>query len=206
MTPGIGQQPSPISGRRLPIRRRRSCSHRPPPHRPPGDRPPKPTHPIARPPGDCPPGGGGPSGGRPVQLPSDGNLYDRLPGRESGDLTRPATREVKGKRPAGKPANLPNNVYTDRDGNIFRRTDSGWEQRQGNQWTRPAGDKASGPANRPATLQPAGGSSWNNRQQSLQRDANSRNRGRQRTQQYQRSHQRQPSRSAASRGGGGRRR
>jgi hypothetical protein len=69
---------------------------RPPKPKPPGDRPPKPTHPIARPPGDRPPGGGGPSGGRPVQLPSDGNLYDQLPGRESGDLTRPATREVKG--------------------------------------------------------------------------------------------------------------
>jgi hypothetical protein len=200
--------------------------HRPPPHRPPGDRPPKPTHPIAKPPGDRPPGGG------PVQLPSDGNLYDRLPGRENGDLTRPATREVKGTRPAGQPASLPNNVYTDRDGNVYRQTGSGWEQRQGNQWTRPDGDNAPGSATRPATQpsgpavqpaqppsqrptaqpaqqpgrQPTGGSSWDRSQRNLQRDANSRSRGQQRTQQYQRSRQSQSSRGGgARRGGGGRR-
>jgi len=199
--------------------------HRPPPQRPPGDRPPgskppKPMPPIARPPGDRPPGGGGPSNGRPAQLPSDGNLYDRLPGRESGSQTRPVSGAVKHVRPAGQPANLPNNVYTDRDGNVFRQTDSGWEQRQGNQWTPSGGTNASGPATRPATQpsgpaaqpaqqpsrQPAGGSSWDNRQRNLQRDANSRNRGQQRTQQYQRSRQSQPSRGGGSRGGGGGRR
>jgi len=206
----------------------RPPGHRPPGSKPPGGRPPKPTHPIARPPGNHPPGGGGPSSGRPAKLPSDGNLYDRIPGRESGDRIRPATREDKGTRPAGQPANRPNNVYTDREGNIFRRTDSGWEQRQGNQWTRPAGDKSSGPAVRPATQpsrpnvqpaqppdqrpaarpaqqpsrQPAGGSSWDNRQRNLQRDANARSRGQQRTQQFQRSRQSQPGRGGAARGGG----
>lgn len=189
--------------------------YRPPHHRPPPHRPPEPTHPIAKPPGERPPGGGGPSGGRPVNLPSGGSLYDRVPGREGGDRSRPATREVKGTRPAGRPANLPNNVYTDREGNIFRRTGSGWEQRQGTQWTRPGGDRTAGSPDRPATqlsgpaVQPArqpAGSVQNDRQRNLQRDANSRSRGQQRTQQYQRSRQRQPSRSGAGRGGGGRRR
>ncbi len=197
--------------------------HRPPGHRPPGSNPPKPTHPIAKPPGNRPPGGGGPSNGRPAQLPSDGNLYDRLPGRESGDKTRPATREVKDRRPTGEPATRPNNVYTDKEGNVFRRTDNGWEQNQGNQWGKPGGDKASRPASRPATKpdspavkpstpdrkpsarptqQPSRQStdrSWDNRQRNLQRDANSRNRGQQRTRQFQQSRQSRPSRGGARR-------
>ncbi len=125
--------------------------YRPPGHRPPGYIPPGHRPPGYRPPGNRPPGGGRPWNGRPAQLPSDGSLYDRRPDREAGDRIRPATREVKDARPAGQPATRPNNVYTDRAGNVYRRTDKGWEQRQGNRWNPPGGDHASGQATRPAT-------------------------------------------------------
>ena len=164
--------------------------------------------------------------GRPPNLPSDRSLYDRRPDGAAKDRQRPSTGNVKAIRPSGQPSTRPNNVYTDREGNIYRRDNKGWQQRQGNQWTRPAGggtpsqtpSRAAGsiqkptqrpsgsvqqPAQRPAQ-RPSSGQSWNNRQQSLERDSVSRSRGNQRTQQY---HQRQQrsSKPAPSRGGKARR-
>jgi len=204
--------------------------HRPPHHRPPGHRPP--GH---RPPGQKPPGGGGkPSQlpadvGRPSTRPSDNSLYNRRPDGAAKDRQRPSTGDVKATRPAGQPSTRPNNVYTDKKGNIYRQDDKGWQQRQGNQWTRPSGggtpsqtpsrpagsvqqpsQRPSGSVQQPSqrpTKRPSSGQSWNSQKQSLERDRSSRNRGSQRTQQYQQKQQRssRPTpRPAPSRGGGGR--
>jgi len=208
----------------------RPPGNRPPGSKPPGNRPPVAKPPIAKPPGDHPPVADGSWKGRPAQLPSDGSLYDRLPGREIGDKTRPASGPGKDTRPAGRPAALPNNIYTDRDGDVYRRTDRGWEQRQGNKWTSPGGNNDFGtvtgpdrkpqfpsrtpsepavqPAPRPAATpvqQPSrqpSGSSWETQQRYLQREANSRNRGQERTQQFQQFRQVQPGRGSAGRIGG----
>lgn len=206
--------------------------HRPPHHRPPGSKPPGSRPPGGKPPGDRPPGSRPPGGERPTTLPSDNNLYDKRPDKAARDTIRPSTREGKDARPAMQPATRPNNIFTDKDGRVYRRTEKGWEQRQGNKWTRPEGSRPSRPTTRPATpsqlpstkvgqpttrpAQPAGkpavapakrpstpkqrpssGGSWDRRRNSLQRDSNSRNRGRQRTQQYQRSRQSRSSRPAA---------
>jgi len=51
-----------------------------------------------------------------------------------------------------------NNVFTDRNGNVHRRTPNGWETRQGNKWTPSGGasakQPAQTPAKRPAVKQP----------------------------------------------------
>jgi hypothetical protein len=128
--------------------------YRPKPPRPPGHRPP-----VAKPPIAKPPGGGKPSqlpaGQRPKNRPAGGNLYDKRPDRTTGDRTRPATADRKEKRPAGKPASLPNDIFTDRQGNVYRKGQNGWEQRQNGQWQRPTGSQPSTPSQKPAK-RPAG--------------------------------------------------
>ena len=71
--------------------------------------------------------------GRPSPYTRD-NLYAR-PGRQDRVKTdyRP-----KGKQP--KPTTkLPNNVYTDKDGNVYRRNNTGkWDKRENGKWAKPA--------------------------------------------------------------------
>ena len=190
--------------------------HRPKPPRPPGHRPPKPVPPIAKPPG----------GNRPVQLPAgqrpqrpgSGNLYDQRPTR---DRARPAPLD----RPTGRPATLPNDIITDRQGNVYRRGQNGWEQRQNGQWQRPTTpsqrptQRPTQPTQRPTQLpgrpteqptrpnpRPVQGiqphqvnpqqNSRNNNRQSLDRQLQNRDRGNQRTRQY---YQNQQQRSAGNR-------
>jgi len=200
--------------------------HRPPHHRPPHHRPPHVQPPIYHPPGSKPPGHRPP----PSTLPADNNLYDKRPDRIAKDRTRPSTGVGTEARPAIQPAVGSNNVFTDREGRVYRHTDHGWEQRKGNNWTRPDGSDVGRPTTRPATpsqspsTRPSGslgqpstrpdqspstpsqrlssGSSWDRQRNSLQRDYNSRNRGQQRSRQYQRSRQRSPSRARPSGGGG----
>jgi hypothetical protein len=92
--------------------------YRPPAYRPRGGNPP--PH----------PGGGY----RPRTLTGRGNIYSR-PEVRPAVSTRPIHREpgiASGKR---------NNVYVDREGNVHRRTDGGWEHREGGNWkpvSRPA--------------------------------------------------------------------
>jgi hypothetical protein len=191
--------------------------YRPPHHRPPGQKPPgggeKPTHLPA-------------NVGRPSTLPNDKSLYDRRPDGAAKDRRRPSTGDAKASRLPGQPSTKPNNVYTDREGNIYRRDDKGWQQRQDNQWTKPSGGgtpsrpagsiqqptkRPSGSVKQPSqrpTHKPSSSQSWNSRQQSLERDRSSRNRGNQRTQQYHQKQQRssrtsprQAPRPAPSRGG-----
>lgn len=128
--------------------------YRPPPHRPPGHRPPANRPPVAKPPMVKPPGGGKPThppaGHRPPNRPSSGNLYDKRPERPTGDKNRPATMDRKDKRPAGRPASLPNDVFTDRQGNVYRKGQSGWEQWQNRQWQKPTGSRPDKPSQTPA--------------------------------------------------------
>jgi hypothetical protein len=129
---------------------------------------------------------------QPANRPSN-NLYNRPDNRTRNTAsTQPANRQS-----ATAAQGKANNVYADRNGDVYQKTDKGWEQRQGNNWTNanPGAAQQPSTADRSAQQRPSSdaGSS------SLNRDAQSRQRGAERSQSYQRSGSR-PS------GGGGRRR
>lgn len=128
--------------------------HRPKPPRPPGHRPPGHRPPVAKPPIAKPPGGGKPAqlpaGQRPQNRPNSGNLYNKRPDQSTGDRTRPTTADRMSKGQVGKPASLPDNVFTDRQGNVYRKGQNGWEQRQDGQWQRPAESRPLSPSQKPA--------------------------------------------------------
>jgi hypothetical protein len=114
--------------------------------------------------------------------------------------TQPATRDSKNLQKPATPSTRPNNVYTDKNGNVYRKSDKGWEQRDKSGWSNTATDKST--RDRPQAQR---------NEQQLNRQSDARERGAQRTQSYQQgtrppqsnpSATRQPARS----GGGGRRR
>jgi hypothetical protein len=160
--------------------------HRPPGYRPPGYRPP--TH---RPPSNRP---GQPSH-RPSTQPvastrpsSRNNIYNNKQNRMTPS-TRPSTRPSTGQpatrpsngstqtRPSTQPSSRPNNnVYTDKSGNVYKKSNNGWESRQNNQWSSPS-------------QQPS-----RNTNQSLDQSYQNRQRGTQRTQNYNQSRPSAPSR------------
>lgn len=121
---------------------------RPPGHRPPGNRPPVAVPPIAKPPGGRKPAQV-PAGQRPQSRPGSGNLYGRPAHRPARDGIRPATADNRGGGQVGRPAALPNNVFTDRQGNVYRKDQSGWQQRQNGQWQRPTESRPAAPSQRP---------------------------------------------------------
>jgi hypothetical protein len=138
-----------------------------PPDWKPGDRPGRPGDRPGVRPGERP--------GRPSTLPA--NLYNRpgnenrlasrpgqpgtrpgegVAGRKPGQAARPkaetrpaqAAKPRPATQPKVRPAGGPNNVLADRSGNVYKRDNQGnWQQRQGNQWSRPGGER---PAARPA--------------------------------------------------------
>lgn len=146
---------------------------------------------------------------------SRNNVYQRGDNRdrvaEIGDRQRPATR------PAARPANRPNNVLTDRDGNVYRRNDAGgWDQRKNREWS-PAKDldrPSAGNPSRPSTRdvsRPNRPSSAQTRQPSstraqLERSHQSRARGNQRSQDFNRSRSTGGGHRGGGQRGGGRRR
>jgi hypothetical protein len=108
---------------------------------------------------------------------TDNNIYNRRENRDrnvGGDRVanraRPSTAEIR-----------PNNVFADRNGNIHRQTQDGWQSRSGNGW-QGSGDLRGGDRSQ------------------LDRNRQARDRGATRTQNFQRSG------AARSRAGGGRRR
>lgn len=119
----------------------------------------------------------------------------------------PRTREGAA-RPQQQPraatprvSDRPNNVIADRNGNVHRKTDQGWQTRDRSGWS---SDRSSRPSSGPATM---------DRTRQLDRQQAARDRGAQRSSNYQRSQQqrsqpqRQPQRQpSGSRSGGGRRR
>jgi len=137
-----------------------------------------------------PAGGARPStqpagGARPSTQPARGsnNLYNRP---ENKARTTPSTQPANRQSPKAAQGKA-NNVYTDRNGDVYRKTNDGWQQRQGNSWS-------NSPQQRPS-----------NNTSSLNQDAQSRQRGAQRSQSYQQSAPRS-SGGGARGGGGGRRR
>ncbi len=127
---------------------------------------------------------------------------------------QPALRDrpratVPADRPRAQPSTRPNNVLADRDGNVHRRTDRGWEQRNpgGGGWTQRPTTRPSQPAARPSqpvtrptmpttrptqpTTRPSQPTSRpsqpTTRQQDLNRSMQQRDRGAARTQQFQQS-------------------
>jgi hypothetical protein len=105
--------------------------------------------------------------------------------------TRPATQEARDRvaganqpatRPATagtqRPSNRKNDVFTDREGNVYRKTDGGWQKNEGKNWnnvpstadidrTRPAAKPAARPATQPST-RPSSGSGLNYERGSMQ--------------------------------------
>jgi hypothetical protein len=97
------------------------------------------------------------------------NIYNR-PQNRGRNVSRPA---VGNQRRAATPVNRPNNVFTDRNGNVHRRTQNGWQQRGSTGW------QTSGRGNVQGRQQP-------NLSQ-LDRSHQSRQRGTVRTDNFQRS-------------------
>jgi hypothetical protein len=144
-------------------------------------------------------------GGRPIVRPVTGpanrpNLYNR-PGNQANLASRrPATRAAAQLQPArtgpgaqvraGQGGPGQNNVFAGKNGNVYRKTPQGWQERQGNSWSRAAGGAGSRPlegmARQPqrAPFRPATQPSFNTGQ--LNREFNARQRGETRTQNFQR--------------------
>jgi len=153
-------------------------------YRPPyyGGYPPRP----GVPPGNRPPGS---RPGGPQVAPHNNNLYANQQNR-ARNAAAPRDRSA---RPANRAAQGGgNNVFADRNGDVYRRNNDGsWQQRDKGSWSRP--DSGSGAGTRPST----GGS---DRPSSLERDYQARSRGSTRASTYQ------GSRGGSMRGGGGGRR
>jgi hypothetical protein len=85
-----------------------------------------------------------------------------------------------------------NNLFADRDGNVYRKSDKGWEQRDQNKWSNPAKDQNTR-------------KNFENKKPSLDRDNKARQRGAERTKNFERSRSsgHKKSGSGMSRGGSG---
>jgi hypothetical protein len=156
----------------------------------------------------------------------DRKTKTRAPGISTADRsTRPGT---------AKPRTRENNVFTDRDGNTYRKTDKGWEQRTRDGWkstdpnARPSsGSRDARPTDRSRETRPSDASrqtrptdssrqtrskstpqTQRSRQSDLERQHNARQRGNTRSQNYQKQARPQSSgqRSTRQRPSGGRRR
>ncbi len=163
----------------------------------------------------------GRQGGQPFVRPVAGqanraNLYNR-PGNQANlasrrQATRPAgqvqparTGSVAQARPGQvKPTQarpVQNNVFAGKNGNVYRKTPQGWQERQGNNWSKPAAAAAARPTadltrrSQVAPSRPATQPSTNIGQ--LNREFNARQRGETRTQNFQRAQSAPASRAAA---------
>jgi len=131
------------------------------------------------------------------------NLYRSQNNQARGTQVR--TDKMDRKNRATTAENRQNNVFADRDGNVHRKTDQGWQQRSGNNWenTPTGGRDNTGTRDQAPTQADRSRDTSRNQQQSrdqLNRSYDSRQRSNQRTSQYNRS------RGGGGRGGGGGRR
>ncbi len=188
--------------------------YRPPYHRPPGYRPPGYRPPAYRPPAHRPPGA------RPTPYHTAG-VYDRRAQTGQAQVRDRSAQPGKGAtRPSPQPTTGRNDVYADRNGDVYRKNQSGdWQKREGNDWKNsPQTQDRSRPQTQPQTRQQPSQpqtrqqpsqpqtrqqpSQPQTRQQQspsrLERDAQARQRGAQRSTQHRSTTPR--------RGGGGRRR
>jgi hypothetical protein len=210
--------------------------YRPPYYRPPGYRPPGYQPPYHRPPGYRPPAGRPPGQRPPSAQPMPHhtqNMYDRRANDGQAQVRDKSTRPTTGggKSPAVTPGR-DNNVYADRNGDVYKRDQSGCQKREGNSWkssdvprNQPS-DRSTQPGTRPSqtpqtrdrsqpspTTQDRSRSSGSVQSQnrsrqgsSLEQDHHARQRGTQRSQGYQQQRSRSHSQPSRSRGGGGGRR
>ena len=87
-----------------------------------------------------------------IRQPAQSNIYNRLPAK-SRDIARPPSAFERPKTSTSRP----NNVYADRNGDVYRRTKEGqWQQRDAGRWKPSDGGAtvkpgATGPATRPST-------------------------------------------------------
>jgi len=129
----------------------------------------------------------------------DNNLYNRTENR----ARNAKGSQVTARQTASTAANRKNNVYTDRNGDVHRRTEEGWQKREGNSWSKSERSaERSRPSERPShdasreSVKSGGGSG-------LDRDYQARQRGNNRTKSYR--HSGGGRRGGGRRGGGGRR-
>ena len=128
-------------------------------------------------------------------------IADRSAGGRPAAGARPAPQPAAGARPSQQPAAGArpgvgtNDVFADRNGNVHRRTENGWESRQGSNWQRDA-SPATQPSNR-AGARPSTGTG--STPSTLNRDYQARQNGAARA-------ARAPTRAPARTGGGARRR
>lgn len=125
--------------------------------------------------------------------PAGRNIY----GRSANRARNAPTRTAQTRRAAPAPVDRPNNVYADRNGNVHRHSDGGWQTRQGNSWQGSGAAAQRGGAARDAAADR--NRADRSRQAELDRAQQNRQRGAQRSQNYQQH------RGGASRGGGRRR-
>jgi hypothetical protein len=112
---------------------------------------------------------------RPSTQPAKGTQAGARPGTRPS--TKPATGTGAAARPTPKTASTKNNVYADRDGNVYKQDGNDWEKRSGDSWSSSKGSS------------------------NVSKDAQARQRSTQKTQQN-----RQTTQSRSQSGGGGRRR
>jgi hypothetical protein len=130
--------------------------------------------------------------------PSVSTADRQKPGTAARPSTQPATRPSKDLARPANPSVGTNDVFADKNGDVYRKSDKGWEQRDKSGWS--SADKSS-----------RDNAQAQRSQQQLNRQYDARERGAQRTQSYQQGGSRPPrSSSSAARsrpsGGGGRRR
>jgi hypothetical protein len=142
---------------------------------------------------------------RPATLPGRDNIYNRKdnlarktdigkgrPGAGKGPLQKGPQDALRDKKPDFKPAQLDkrgtagkqkNDLFADRDGNVYRKSDKGWEQRDRDKWSNPAKNQDTR-------------KNFENKRASLDLDNKARKRGAERTKSFERSR-------SSNRGGGG---
>ena len=132
-------------------------------------------------------------GNRPTQY--SRNNYQNRQGVKS--TPRPATQPANGSRP--RASQQPNNVYTDRNGNVYRNNNGNWQQRdaKGNGW------QNTGSSSRPsAGQQPAQRPSASQQPRPSTNDLNKQYQARERSNQRSQSYQRSGGSRGGARGGG----
>jgi hypothetical protein len=70
------------------------------------------------------------------------NLYNEA--RAGGRVASADSQAAARLQQADRPGTGPNNVYADRNGNVYRRTDQGWETREQSEWRSAGGATAGG--------------------------------------------------------------
>jgi len=103
------------------------------------------------------------------------NLYNRAQNRSRNADATGARAALKQARPAPQRAN---NLYADRDGNVARRTEGGWESRDNGQWRQTKDSLSSGDLQRKAqSIDRSGFERSSNNRQSLDRSFHAREMG-----------------------------